>query len=68
MMSVFITIKGIRRSVRTEAMRLIILLFRLEGSCAPPKVGSADVLDQPTRARNLSSERIAMALTRRIMT
>lgn len=57
-------------SVRTELMRFIIFDFMLVLSWAPaPKAGSGEEVDAiPIRARKRSSERIAMAFTRRTET
>lgn len=68
----FKKISGILISVRTLLIRLIILLlmlWSLPPGCWPPKEGSeAEELPQPMRARKRSSERTAMALTRRMDT
>lgn len=67
MINVLIIISGIRIKVLTLVNRFISLLFMLASPPTPlaPNAGSATALDHPTRARNRSSESMAIAFTRR---
>lgn len=64
--TVLINIRGILINVRTLVIKFINLLFTLASPPFPvPNAGSDTLFDHPTRARKRSSERIAMAFTRR---
>ncbi|KAE9381832.1 hypothetical protein N431DRAFT_425422 [Stipitochalara longipes BDJ] len=55
---------GILIRVRTLVIKLISLLFMLASPpLLAPNAGSETVFDQPTRARNRSSDKIATAFT-----